>query len=476
MTSSESSFPLEARVILHGLVNAPDLNGEVGIVRSELTNGRQQVYLEDLSKSVALKLSNLQWEGRSVETLSVKELKMILKSQNTPDSEMIGVDKRELQSKVANLTDAPEEIAKLLAHGKAGTPTTARATPFVNPSKAANQLSNMSPDELRSQARMMRSMDPDSVRRMNPQLQHMSNEQLQQAANQMEMMASNPDMMKMASEQIKNMSPEEMQRMQTQMKDGSKSTNTTTDELTSGTSRESMMANMTPEQLKQQAHMLKTMDPATVRRMNPQLAHMNDEQIKMAAQQFEMMASNPEMMKMAMEQMKNLSPEQIEQMKNGTAAGPPNMNSMAGQDPAKLLANMDKGQLKLMLTSLKDNPEMLKQLKQFAGMSGLSEEQLAKGVEMFAGMEDDKLDKAVAVMVNVQKAKEVWAQADRKTGGHLKKIVVGVTILVVVLFTKWLWFSSGGGGSLPAEVADIPNILPTTIETGVEEDEFASEF
>ena len=151
----------------------------MGIVRSELTNGRQQVYLEDLSKSVALKLSNLQWEGISVETLSVKELKKILKSQNTPDSELVGVDKRELQSKVANLTDAPEEIAKLLAHAKAGTPTTAtRTRATANVKQAADQLSNMSPDQLRQQARMMRSMDPDGVRRMNPQLQHMSNEQL----------------------------------------------------------------------------------------------------------------------------------------------------------------------------------------------------------------------------------------------------------------------------------------------------------
>ena len=94
---------------------------------------------------------------------------------------------------------------------------------------------------------------------------------------------------------------------------------------------------------------------------------------------------------------------------------------------------------------------------------------------MFAGMEDDKLDKAVEVMFKVQKAKDIWTQADQKTGGHLIKILVGVTILVVVLFVKWLWFS-GGGGSLPGKATDIPNILPTTIGTVVEEDEFGSEF
>ena len=52
----------------------------MGVVKSALTNGRQHVLVEELSKSVALKVSNLEYEGRSVESLSVKELKELLKN------------------------------------------------------------------------------------------------------------------------------------------------------------------------------------------------------------------------------------------------------------------------------------------------------------------------------------------------------------------------------------------------------------
>jgi hypothetical protein len=473
MTSTES-FPLEARVILHGLVKAPDLNGKVGIVKSGVTNDRQHVYIDELAKSVGLKISNLKYQGRSVDSLSVKELKKVLKFKNVPDSEMTGIDKSELQSKVSNLTNEPEEIGEWLAKARDLKP------PFSVPtvtssqaSQAADQLGNMSPDQLRQQAATMRSMDPDTLRRTNPQLAHMTNEQIQMAANQMEMMASNPQMMKMASEKMKNMSPEEIQRMQRTGQSSSPAASSSTPAPTptadQGGQAAQMMANMTPEQLKQQADMLKSMDPDSVRRMNPQLAHMTDEQIQMAANQFEMMASNPDMVKMAMDQMKNMSPEQVEAMQNGNA--PPDINQMGG-DPAKMLASMDKKQLKSMLNSMKENPEMM---KQFTAMSGMNEEQLQKGVEMFANMEDGKLDAALSVMVKAQKAKVMWTQADAKTGGHLMKIVVVLAILVVVLFVKWLWFSGGGVPAEMTKLTDIPDI-PTIVKTTVDEDEFASEF
>jgi hypothetical protein len=475
------SFPLETRVILQGLLKAPDLNGKVGIVRSGLTRGRQQVYIEELSKSVALKLSNLKLEGRSIDTLSVKELKTILKSKNVSDSELTGIDISDLKSKLSSWTDSPEEIADWLVQAQtAPSPSAAstmeRAPSSVNPGQVADQLGGMSPDQLRQQARQMRSMDPASLRRMNTQLAHMTDAQIEQAASQMEMMADNPHMMKMAAEQMKNMSPDEIQRMQNQqMANGgmpsSRSASTTS--TNSGTDSEraaNMMGNMTPEQMKQQAEMFKTMDPDTIRRTNPQLAHMTDAQIKMAATQFEMMASNPEMMKMAMDQMKNLSPEQVENIKAGGGA-PPDMNQMGG-DPAKMLANMDKTQLKQMLNSLKDNPDML---KQFAGMSGMSEEQLAKGVDVFANMEDSKLDMAMSFMVKAQKTKEVWTQADTKTGGHLLKIVVLLGILFMALVVKMIFFRSAGIPVL-VQASTLMEDIPSIATTPVVEDEFGGEF
>lgn len=484
-------FPVDSRVVLHGLVKSPELNGKVGVVNSGLASGRQQVLVEGMSKSVALKVSNLKYEGRSVESLSIKELKTILQSNtNITEVALTGIDKSDLQAKVASMKgSSPERIAQWLAEAKTKSPTPPVATPVaspnVDPSQAADQLANMNPDQLRQQARMMRTMNPDTIRRMNPQLAHMTNAQIQQAANQMEMMANNPSMMKMATDQIKKMSPEEIQRMQqgqamagTPATGNAAASNTPTTNPSApssvadqATKAADMMANMTPEQLKHQADMFESMSPDAIRQMNPQLAHMTDDQIKMAANQFRMMADNPEMMKMAMNQMKSLSPEQIEAIRNGSAPAP-DPSQMMGGDPTKMLANMDKGQLKAMLQSLKENPDML---KQFAATSGMNEEQLAKGIEMFGDMDDAKLDLTLNMLQRVQKAKDMWTQADTKAGGHLMKIVVGGALFFVCFFVYWLFFrsSSTSGGSVATDPLTIPDI---GTKKAYAEDEFASEF
>jgi hypothetical protein len=480
ITMAPSSFPVEARVILQGLVKAADLNGEKAVVKSQLINGRQHVHIVDVDKSVALKPSNLRYESRTVESLSVKELKAILKQNNGADSDITGIDKGELKAKVSDLQFEEEQIAEILARANApkNPPTSSAQSSYINPSAAANQLANMSPDQLRQQARAMRSMDPNTLRRMNPQFANLTNDQIIMAANQMEMMANNPHMMKAAADQVKNMQPQELERMQKEMVndniDASIGISAPAPATSSATPTQSqfekasnMMANMTPEQLRQQANMMKTMEPDTIRRMNPQLAHMTDEQIKASSSQFEMMANNPELMKMAMNQMKHMSPEQVEAIKNG-GTPPPNMDKMGGADPASMLANMDTKQLKQMLQQVKGSPEMM---KQFAKMSGISEEQLSKGVESFASMDDASLDKAVKVMKNAQRAKDVWTNANVKTGGHLLKIIIGGTFVIIALLVNKIWFSSGGvGESVPVIEEFIPNV-----ET-VADDEFASEF
>lgn len=479
--STPDFFPLETRVILKGLVKSPELNGKVGIVKSGLANGRQHVLIDETSKSVALKVSNLSFEGRPVESLSVKELKQILTAKaDTSESVLTGLDKSELQSKVSALENAsPETIAQWLVECKnsprSSAPSPAPATtgsPSIDPSQAADQIANMNPEQLRQQARMMRSMPPDTIRRMNPQLAHMSDAQILAAANQMEMMASNPAMMKMATEQIKKMSPEDIQRAQAQARNVTQSPATPSMPTTTASQAEQAaqtMANMTPEQLKQQADMFESMPPDAIRQMNPQLAHMTDAQIKMAATQFRMMADNPEMMKMAMDQMKNMTPEQIEAIKKGEAT---NLTDpmMAGGDPAEMLAKMDKKQLKNMLNSLKDNPEML---KQFAASSGLPEDQLAKGIEMFGEMDDAKLDMTLNMMQKAQKAREIWTKLDSKTGGHLMKIIIVLFVIVVALLIHRLFFYSGAGAPVtPLIKEDIPNIIAEKVV----EDEFANEF
>lgn len=491
-------FPVEARVILQGLVKAPELNGQTGIVKSGLTSGRQHVFIEGLSKSVALKVSNLKYEGRTVESLSVKELKSVLRyKNNVSDSQLRGADKVELQTRVSKLKGGgPEKLAQWLAESTV-TNSTATAkpnpsTPSFNPSQAADQMSNMNPEQLLQQARMMRSMPPDSIRRMNPQLANMTDAQIYQAASQMEMMASNPAMMKMATDQFKNMSPEEIQNMQQQAMSGQSPASAPSAYPFAGApptapgtfvptgnqaaQAADMMANMTPEQMKQQADMFESMPPDTIRQMNPQLANMTDEQIKMAASQFRMMADNPEMMKMAMDQMKNLSPEEVEAIRNGSAVDPTKMAGAGGGDldPAKMLANMDKDQLKRMLKTIKDNPEMM---KQFAASTGINEEQLANGFETFAGMDDSKLDMAINMMQGVQKARNVWTEADAKTGGNLIKILVAMALLATYLFLQFVVFRGSGSVGESSEtgssLGEIPNIVQEPV--GLEE-EFASEF
>lgn len=452
-----TSYPLEARVILHGLVKAPDLNGRIGVIKSEATNGRQEVHLEDLNKDVALKVDNLKYEGREIATLSVKELKLLLKLKNVQDTELVGADKSELKAKLTDMALSSTDIAQILAIAKAPKPTA--------PAASAASNTTMSPEHLRKQAQMMRTMDPDQIRRTNPQFAHMSNAEIQQAATQMEMIANNPQMMKAAADQMKNMSPQELQRMQGQTGGAAAPAQPNAQQAAN------MMANMTPEQLLQQAQMMKSMPPDEIRKMNPQLAHMSDAQIQMAANQFQMMADNPDMMKMAMDQMKNMSPEEIanmQQQAGATSENPPDLANMG--DPAKMLENMDPKQLKKMMTTLKQNPEMM---KQFATMSGMKEDQLAQGLEMFAGLGDDKMESAIKVMQKAQKAKDMWTKANAKTGGHLMKILIVVGITLVYWMVQRFWF----GGAVAAAVA-----TPLAAAQAVSEavpvmaDEFAEEF
>ena len=71
---------------------------------------------------------------------------------------------------------------------------------------AQQQMQNCDPEQMKAQARMMKNMDKDNLRRMNPQFANMSDSEIDMAASQMEMMASNPAMLKMAAAQMGGMS------------------------------------------------------------------------------------------------------------------------------------------------------------------------------------------------------------------------------------------------------------------------------
>jgi hypothetical protein len=229
--------------------------------------------------------------------------------------------------------------------------------------------------------------------------------------------------------------------------------------------------------------------------MNPQLAHMTDEQIQQAATQMEMMASNPELMKMARSQMANMTPEQLEEMKKGSAQGGGNMSNfnpmnMPGgnnkngmpdsMDPAKLLETMDIKQIKEMMNMLKSNPEMLQQM---AAQTGMPKEGLEKAISMFSDMSDDQLESSLKTMAKVQKVsagfRNVWAKANGMVGGHLKGILIAFGIIffvVVVMF--WLGGESPEASAVLNAKEDVvpPPLADSKPAASVQEDEFGDEF
>ena len=130
-------------------------------------------------------------------------------------------------------------------------------------------------------------------------------------------------------------------------------------------------------------------------------------------------------------------------------------------DATELLANMDKGQLKSMLSSLKENPEML---QQFAGMSGMNPEQLQKGIDMFANLDDDKFEAAIKLIGKAQQAKQVWTKVDQKTGGHLIKLCVLGVVLLGYFFLSWVIFRRGGGDTAGMQKMIPPDPIPDPVE------------
>lgn len=265
-------FPMKARVVLHGL-KAEEFNGKTGTILGGGLNaeGRQQVHVEELDKNVALKLANLSYQERQLDSLSVKELKKILQYKEVL-LKFQGLDKSDLQEKLQTLSTDPMEIAEWLAHASAGgsggssaddsssaesgkKKGDGRANTNTNLQAGLDQFENMTPQQLRQQAQMMRSMPPSQLRTMDPQLAGMTDSQIQQAASQLEMMASNPQMMHRMREQMKNMTPQQRQQYEQMMgRNGAAGGRAAGAGGTNANQNpQDMLANMDPEQLRQQA-------------------------------------------------------------------------------------------------------------------------------------------------------------------------------------------------------------------------------
>jgi len=428
-----SSFPVGSRVILKNLTKGTEFNGKVGIVKSPLdaaTNSRQQILLLPSGKMLGIKPINLDYEPRTINSLSVGELKSLLTAKGF--TQFTGLDKSQLREmakiKMESTTESEQEIAHVLytqlekeqqEKAAAAAATTTTTTANRHTQDQATMLGNMTPNQLRQQARMLRSMPPSQIRRMNPQMAGFSDAEIQMAANQMEMMANNPSMLKQMTDQMKNMSPEELE----QVKRMQANSGAAPSGMGAGYGAGSMpqnMADMNPEQLKQQAQMMKSMEKNTLRSMNPAMAKWSDAQIDMAIAQMETMAENPEMMKQVSEQMKSMKPEEIEKMRELAASGgldAATATAGAGAggtggaangmstNPMDMLNKTDPAQIKQMLKMMKENPKLMKDMLRSSNPAmadNMSDEQIQKTIDAFANMDEKKIGLFLKVLGWVQ--------------------------------------------------------------------------
>jgi len=319
------------------------------------------------------------------------------------------------------------------------------------------------------------------VRRRNVQMANFTDAQIQEAANQMEQMANDPAMVEQAAAEMERMTPQQLEEMKKQMVGGASgsilnggggagggggaaSRASDADLMSRGASA---MAEMDPARLRQQAAALRSMNPDHVRRTSPQMANMTDAQIQAAADQMEQLASNPAMMNAAREQMKNLTPQQIEAMRQQMGGGgqaPPQQaagnsssssSNSASSAPAMpsdagAMLNMDPAQLKQMLTTLKSNPALVKQMMaSIPGSMAMSEDAFLKQMEALEAMDEAQLGAFLGYANKAKwamdKAKDVWTMLDKVCLGQAKLVVAGAGLLGTYLAVSWVKSYLGGG-------------------------------
>ena len=236
---STSPFPVGSSVLLRGLVGASHLNGTKGIVRSRpprVNDGggggdddddgddapryRQEVYVFEAKKAMAIRPANLRYEPRSVEGLTASEMRGAMRvlrgdgSRGVGPESLSGMDKDELRrlfrEEVEALVavgggggddddDVGERIAELVAMSNEPAPGGAATSSSSSSSSSssrnnngggaavhgtsaeqlrqgAERMASMTPDDIRRQASAMRSMGPSTLRAMNPQMANMSGE------------------------------------------------------------------------------------------------------------------------------------------------------------------------------------------------------------------------------------------------------------------------------------------------------------
>lgn len=484
MSSSSTAFPIGTHVVLNWLVST-ESNGKCGIVQG-FGPERYHVRLTDGS-SVAIREVNLTLGPRNVESLSVKELKFILKEIDGKQK-VAGMDRKQLQTVVAEL-GTPDRNAEILLRQKQALSLAASSQVSLDKDQilsSAEQMSKMDPEQLQRQAAALRMLPPDQLRRQNPMLAHLSDEQIRLAAVQFERMASNPDAMKIAAEQMKGMTPEELERQTQAMYNVAPTSNRSVQSETN-TNSTNMLESMDPERIKQQAAMLKSMPPEQLRMLHPQFANMSDEQIQQTSAQMEMLASNPAMLKMAAQAMQNMSPEDIKAVQEGRVPNNSSFGSSSNNnttpsstmDMSSLFKNMTGKQVKNMIRTMKENPDLLRSMVP----DGTDSKYMERMMEQLNGMDETTLERILMLLTGfwnmVQPLVRFYQRCNQLLQGQLPKLILFlVAASIAILIYKYILVRSGSSSStinsvLLTDEEDIARDRGMTIDNNIDlDDEF----
>eukprot|EP00501_MAST-03F_sp_TOSAG23-6_P001976 GSMAST32.ASY1.ANO1.2060.1 assembled CDS len=259
-----------------------------------------------------------------------------------------------------------------------------------------------------------------------------------------------------------NVEPHEFVKLLRQYKKGTASSqNTSTkcnnNEMPSLTteqlqSQADQLKNANPGQLRMQAHMLKT-QPDAVRRQNPQLAHLTNEQLCAQAKQMEMLADNPNMVKMMADRMKNMTASEFKaQQEKVSKMTPAQIQAMQ----AGMSSGMSSGTSSNSTTSVPSSSTIGSQFDFLAGMNGqqlkeyfktvasslpatssgadkMQVEAMKKYAEMFAAMDPNTLYKFMSTGFNLLR---VYRYLDGLCFGYFRYCIPIILLCLIYLLFK----------------------------------------